>query len=170
MPDKQQTLVVIKPDGLAKSLTGNIITRLSEAKLRIIAAKVLIVPREMAEKHYEHLKGQKFFNSVIEYMCGELHGDKHSRVLAMVYQGIDSIAKVRALAGATNPELADPTSIRGQYGRITTTGIFENVLHCSDSPESAEKEIKLWFEPKEILENLYPVEKITVQIEKTVWK
>ena len=138
----QQTLVIIKPDGLKKSLTGNILTRLSETKLRIVGAKVVQVSRELAEKHYQHLKDKPFFGDVIKYLCGELHGDEYRRVIALVYEGEDAIGKVRKLAGATNPEDAESTSIRGQYGRLTSAGLFENVLHCSANEEDAVREIK----------------------------
>ncbi len=169
-PKLNQTLVIIKPDGLFKSLTGNILTRLSEAKLRIIAAKAVKVSRELAEKHYAHLKGQPFYEDVIKYICGEIYGKDYERVLALVYEGEDAIAKVRKIAGATNPEEAEPTSIRGQYGRITTKGVFENVIHCSASEEEAEKEIKLWFEPDEIIENIFPTQEIEIMTKKIVWK
>lgn len=165
----EQTLVIIKPDGLKKSLTGNILTRLSETKLRIIAAKVVQVSRELAEKHYHHLRDKPFFNDVISYLCGELHGEAYRRVIAFVYQGEEAIAKVRQLAGKTNPEEADATSIRGQYGRLTTKGLFENVLHCSATLAEAEQEIKLWFEPDEIVEEIYPTKKVFLQTEKIIW-
>ena len=147
----EQTLVIIKPDGIKKSLTGNILTRLSEARLSIVAAKMMRVSDELARKHYEHLKDKPFFEDVIKYIRGELHGKGYKRVMALVYRGKDAIAKVRALAGTTNTEEADPTSIRGQFGRLTTAGLFENVLHCSATIEEAEKEIKLWFKPEEIV-------------------
>jgi nucleoside-diphosphate kinase len=166
----QQTLVIIKPDGLKKSLTGNILTRLSETKLRIVAAKVTNVSKELAEEHYSHLKAKPFFKEVIDYLRGELHGESYRRVLALIYQGEGAIAKVRQLAGATNPEEADPTTIRGQYGRITSSGIFENVVHCSANPEDAEREIKLWFEPDEIRDQLYPTDEKEVKVKKHVWK
>jgi len=165
-----KTLVIIKPDGLKKSLTGNILTRLSETKLRIIGAKVVHVSKALAEEHYSHLKTKLFFNDVVKYLMGELHGEEYSRVLALVYKGDDAIGKVRKLAGSTNPEEADATSIRGQYGRLTTKGLFENVLHCSDSEETAEKEIKLWFEPDEIVEEVYPSKEVELKINKRVWK
>ncbi len=166
----QQTLVIIKPDGLKKSLTGNILTRLSETKLRIIGAKVVQVSRELAGKHYAHLKDKPFFDEVIKYICGELHGEPYRRVLALVYRGEDAIEKVRKLAGETNPEQAEATSIRGQYGRLTTTGLFENVLHCSADEEEAEREIKLWFEPREIVEEIYPTIEVEAKGRKLVWK
>ena len=150
----QPTLVVIKPDGLVRSLTGNILTRLSETKLEIVAAKMLRASRELAAEHYKHLRGKPFFDELIPYMMGELH--ERRKVMAMVYWGEDAIAKVRQVAGGTNPEQADPTSIRGSYGRIRTTGLFENVIHASESQPEAEREIKLWFQPDEIIMDLYP--------------
>lgn len=170
MKEFQQTLVVIKPDGLKKSLTGNILTRLSETKLRIVGAKVVQVSRELAEKHYAHLKDKPFFEEVVRYLRGELHGEPYRRVLALVYRGEDAIEKVRQLSGTTNPEQAEPTSIRGQYGRITSAGLFENVLHCSANEEEAEHEIKLWFEPDEIVDEIYPTEEIEKEAKKRIWK
>ncbi|OGX13353.1 MAG: nucleoside-diphosphate kinase [Omnitrophica bacterium RIFOXYB12_FULL_50_7] len=165
----QQTLVIIKPDGLKKSLTGNILTRLSEAKLRIVGAKVVRVSRELAERHYAHLKERPFFEEVLKYICGELYGEQYHRVLALIYEGDDAIDKVRKLAGSTNPEIAEPTSIRGQYGRLTSAGLFENVLHCSSNEEEAEREIKLWFEPDEIVDAIYAVTQAEIKSKKTVW-
>ncbi len=168
---EQHTLVLIKPDGLKRSLTGNILTRLSETKLAIVGAKVVAVSEELAEKHYAHLKDKPFFKEVIRYIKGELHGKQYQRVMALVYSGSNAIQKVRKIAGSTNPEKAKPTTIRGAYGRITTRGTYENVVHCSGNPEEAEKEIKLWFEPKEIVYKLYPTKEITVRNSKRlVWK
>ncbi|MFH1406423.1 MAG: nucleoside-diphosphate kinase [Candidatus Omnitrophota bacterium] len=156
----EQTLVLIKPDGLKKSLTGNILTRLSETKLEIVAAKMVRVSRELAIKHYEHLKDKPFFEELIRYIQGELHDRR--KVLAMVYWGEDAIAKVKELSGATNPEEADPTSIRGSFGRITTKGIYENAIHASSNPSEAEREIKLWFLPEEVIVDLYPTKEETL--------
>lgn len=164
----EQTLVIIKPDGLVKSLTGNILTRLSEAKLIIVGAKAVRVSRELAEKHYEHLKDKPFFEELIQYIMGELH--KTYRVVALVYEGEDAIQKVRDIVGDTNPENANPVTIRGAYGRITTSGVFENLVHASSSLEDAEKEIKLWFEPYELVDVIYPVKTITLEkVTKKVW-
>lgn len=164
----EQTLVIIKPDGLKKSLTGNILTRLSETKLEIIAAKIVRVSRELAEEHYSHLKEEPFFEELIRYIQGELHQRK--KVMAMVYWGEEAIRKVREVAGATNPEEANPTSIRGQYGRITTKGLYENVLHASANPEDAEREIKLWFRPDEIIFDLYPTKLVKIgNLKMRVW-
>lgn len=165
---KQQTLVLIKPDGLVKSLTGNILTRLSETKLEIIAAKIVRVSEELAEEHYKHLRDKPFFKELIRYIMGELHDRK--KVLAMVYWGEDAITKVREIAGATNPEEANPISIRGQYGRITTKGVYENVIHASTNEQEAEREIKLWFSPDEIITELYLTRIISEEkVKKRVW-
>ncbi len=158
---EERTLVLIKPDGLLKSLTGNIITALSETKLKIVAAKVVKVRRELAEKHYQNLKnslikkfgekqGTEIFESTLEYIQGKYHTD---RVFALVYKGKDAIRKVREIAGETDPENASPISIRGKYGRIhSQTQVLENVVHCSDGKKTAEKEIALWFRPEEVVE------------------
>lgn len=166
--ENQATLVIVKPDGLKKSLTGNILTRLSETKLKIIGAKVTRVTRELAAKHYAHLDTEPFYEELIRYITGEMHGD--NRVMALVYWGEDAIDKIRDLAGATNPEKAVSTTIRGQYGRILTSGVFENVIHASSEPTEAEREIKLWFEPHDIVLDLYPVRKeLTPEKEILVW-
>lgn len=165
----QQALILIKPDGLKKSLTGNILTKLSEGRLIIIGAKMVCVSRGLAEKHYYHLKDKPFFEELIKYIQGKYHHCE--RVMALVYQGAGAIKKVRSIAGATNPEEADPTSIRGAYGRITTKGVYENVIHTSSSPSEAEREIKLWFNPDEIVIPLYPAVKIKkVKVEVLEWK
>lgn len=165
---EKQTLVLIKPDGLKKSLTGNILTRLSETKLEIIAAKIVAVSDELAREHYKALKDKPFFADLIKYIQGELH--QRRKVMAMVYYGEGAIEKVRKLAGATNPEEADPTSIRGSYGRITTGGVYENVVHTSANAEDAEREIKLWFEPSEIIFDLYPSKLVKLEkVEKRIW-
>ena len=165
----QQLLILIKPDGLKKSLTGNILTKLSEAKLVIIGAKVVQVSRELAKEHYKQLSDKPFFDELIDYIQGKMHGEPYNRVFAFVYQGEDAIARLRRIAGATNPEEADPISIRGAYGRITTKGVYENVIHCSSDPAEAEREIKLWFAPAELVAPVYPTKKVTENIEKEVW-
>jgi len=160
----QATLILIKPDGLKKSLTGNILTRLSETKLEIVAAKMARVPRELAQEHYRHLKDKPFFEDLLKYLQGDFHSRK--KVMALVYWGEDAIKKCRELAGATNPEEAEATSIRGSYGRITTSGVYENVIHVSSSPDEAEREIKLWFQPEEIIVHLYPIKEVEVKATK----
>jgi nucleoside-diphosphate kinase len=161
-PETQNTLVLIKPDGLKKSLTGNILTKLAETRLIIVAARVTSVTKELAEQHYIHLKEKPFFPELLNYIQGKMYGEEYQRVLAMVYRGENAIQKVRDIAGATNPEEADSTSIRGAYGRITTKGVFENVIHASSSSSDSEREIKLWFKPFEIVGHIYPTKKTTV--------
>ncbi|MDR0800358.1 MAG: nucleoside-diphosphate kinase [Endomicrobium sp.] len=166
----EQLLILIKPDGIKKSLTGNILTKLSEARMVIVGAKAVRVSRDLAEAHYYHLKDKPFFGELVDYIQGKIYGKPWDRVLAFAYQGEDSISKMREIAGATNPEEADPVSIRGAYGRITTKGMYENVVHCSSDPLEAEREIKLWFKPEEIVEEIYPVKKIVIEKEeKVVW-
>src|ERR1041385_7115087 len=97
----QHTLILIKPDGLKKSLTGNILTKLAETKLMIIGAKVVRVSKELAEAHYFHLKDKPFFPGLVEYIQGGIYGEDYRRVLAMVYRGPDAIKKVRDIGGAT---------------------------------------------------------------------
>jgi nucleoside-diphosphate kinase len=175
----QQCLVLIKPDGLVKSLTGDILTILSSTKLKIIGSKIVPMKRELAEAHYSELKqrlltkfgeekGKSVFENVIKYIIGEFHT---GRVMALVYSGEDAIEKIREVAGSTNPEEAEPTTIRGKYGRIhSKTNVFENVVHASDSEESAKKEIQLWFSPEELAEETYPTEKRKIEVEKEFWK
>lgn len=162
----EQTLVLIKPDGLKKSLTGNILTRLSETKLDIVASKIVQVSRELAEKHYEALKNKPFFPDLIKYIMGEYHKKK---VMALVYWGEGAIGKVRAICGSTNPEEADSVSIRGAYGRITTKGVYENAIHASEDTKSAEREIKLWFTPDEIIVDIYPTVTIEANVKRKEW-
>ncbi len=159
--NNEKTLVLVKPDGLLKSLTGNIISTLSETKLKIVGAKIVKVSEELAKQHYSDLqknlikkhgeeKGEKIFESTLDYIRGKFHTD---RVLALIYEGDNAVKKIRELAGDTNPEKAHPVSIRGKYGRIhSETKVFENVIHCSDNVKNAEKEISLWFKPEEIAE------------------
>jgi len=161
------TLVLIKPDGLKRSLTGNILTRFSETKLEIVGAKMVRVTRELASVHYQHLKDKPFFEDVLRYLMGEFHDRR--KVMALVYWGEDAIKKCRTLVGATNPEEADSVSIRGSFGRITTRGVFENVVHVSAVPEDAEREIKLWFDPNEIIVDLWKTQPVIEKKEVKAW-
>ena len=162
----QQTLVLIKPDGLKKSLTGNVVTRLSETKLDIVAAKIVKVSRELAEQHYIMLKDKPFFDELLKYLMGEYHKKK---VMALVYWGEDAIKKVRQACGSTNPEEADPVSIRGAYGRITTKGVYENIIHASANEPEAEREIKLWYQPDDIIIDMYPSKIVEDKCEHRIW-
>jgi len=163
----EQSLILIKPDGLVKSLTGDIISKMSEIDLKIVGAKIVQVTRELAEEHYAALREEKFFDELIKYIMGEFHT---KRVLAMVYHGENAIKNVRKIVGETNPEKAEPISIRGKYGRITTSGVFENVVHASENVKEAEREIKLWFRPDELVYTIYPTEMKNVKLNKLFWK
>jgi nucleoside-diphosphate kinase len=166
----EQLLILIKPDGVKKSLTGNILTKLSEARMVIIGTKAVKVSKKLAEAHYHQLKDKPFFGELVDYIQGKMYGEPWDRVIAFVYQGEDAIARMRKIAGATNPEEADPISIRGAYGRITTKGVYENVVHCSSDLLEAEREIKLWFQPDEIVNSVYPTKKVVAgKGEKIVW-
>ena len=150
---EQATLVLIKPDAITRKLVGAVLSRLETVPLELVGAKAVSVSRELAEEHYRPLREKPFFGELIHYICGELHGVNH--VLALVYAGPEAIRLVRQLAGATNPEAADPTSLRGALGRLTSAGLMENVLHASSDEREAEREIKLWFRPEDLLRPLY---------------
>jgi nucleoside-diphosphate kinase len=168
--ETEQLLILIKPDGIKKSLTGNILTKLSESRMVIIGAKAVKVSGDLAEAHYCHLKDKPFFSELLDYIQGKIYGEPWDRVLAFVYQGEDAVLRMRKIVGATNPEEADQVSIRGSYGRITTKGVYENVIHCSSDISEAAREIKLWFKPEEIVKEIYPVKKIIVEKEeKIIW-
>ena len=163
-----QTLILIKPDGLVKSLTGSILTSLSETKLKIVGAKIVKVSRELAETHYSHLREKSFFEELVNYIMGKYHTE---RVFALVYEGEDAINKIRKIAGATNPEEADPISIRGKFGRIhSQTGVFENVIHTSSNEQEAEREIKLWFKPHELSSIIYPTKEKEIKRSELHWE
>ncbi|MBI2129373.1 nucleoside-diphosphate kinase [Candidatus Woesearchaeota archaeon] len=160
----EQTFVFIKPDGLKRNLTGNIITKISnETNLDFVGAKIVRVSRELAAVHYAHLKDNKeIYEGTIKFVMGLFHdegkkdreaGWEHYRrkVLAIVYYGDDAVEKLRGLCGKTNPLEADPTSIRGAYGRIAKDGIYENVIHASKNITEAKREIKMWFKPQELI-------------------
>lgn len=163
----EQTLILIKPDALVKSLTGNILTELSEINLIIVGAKIVRVSRELAEEHYRHLKEKSFFEELVKYIMGHYHT---RRILALVYEGEDAIKKMRKIVGSTNPEEATPTTIRGKYGRITSKGVFENAIHASENKKEAEREIKLWFKPEELAHTIYPTKKQETKKQELVWE
>ena len=147
----EQTLILIKPDGAARRLTGLTIDRLDATGLEMVAAKMISVSDKLAREHYKSLSDKPFFEGLIKYIRGGFHNIADSRVLALVYRGENAIKAVRAVAGATNPEQAAPGTIRGSFGRITTAQQFENVIHASSDPTDAAREVALWFKPEEIL-------------------
>ena len=111
--------------------------------------KLVQVSLKLAQAHYGHLREQRFFKEIVSYLMGDLHGG--NPVVAMVYTGTDAVTKCRRIAGATNPEEADPRSVRGKFGRVTTKGVFENLVHVSSDIKEARREISLWFKKSELL-------------------
>lgn len=147
---EEKTLVLIKPDAMVKQLAGNIISDLYQTNLKIVGLKIVDVKKELAEKHYEEQKEKPFYNELIEHITGGLHDNEP--VIAVIYRGENAIKKIRELAGSTNPDEAMPNSIRGKYGKIhSNTNCHETVIHSSDSPTNAEREIKLWFSDDELI-------------------
>lgn len=148
---EERTLVLIKPDAMNRGLAGEVISDLNRLRLRMIGLKLVDVKRELAEQHYSEHREKPFYDELIRHIMGELHN--HEKVIAIVYQGENAVAKVRELAGETHPEEACPFSLRGKYGRIRSgTCYMENIVHASDSPESAQREINLWFDDQELVE------------------
>ena len=145
---KEQTLILIKPDGMKRSLMGEVMMAFEAARLKLVAAKVVKVSEELAKRHYAMHEGKPFYEGLITFIQGKKHGE--NRILALVYEGDDAVKRVRALVGATDPEKADPWTIRGKYGRRTTEGEIENVVHASGTPAEAKDEISLWFKKSEI--------------------
>ena len=137
--EKQRTLVIIKPDGVQRGFIGEIIGRFEKKGLKIVAMKLISVPKELAEKHYGIHKGKPFFNPTVKYITS-------SPVVAMVLEGNNAIDLVRTMMGKTNPQDAAMGTIRGDFGQF----IGRNIVHGSDGPDTAEFEISLWFKPEEI--------------------
>ena len=157
----QATLIIIKPDALRRGLMGIALSRLEVLQLEIIGAKVMPVSQELAEEHYKHLREKPFFRETVDHLRGKLHGVSY--VIAFVLWGPDAVERVRQVTGATNPEKADPMSIRGALGRNTASGLMENVIHASSDESEAEREIKLWFKPHEIVSSIYPSKKVALK-------
>jgi len=135
----ERTLVLVKPDGVQRGLTGEIIKRLENRGLKIVAAKFVHVDRGFAEEHYAVHKGKPFFEGLIEYIT-------NSPLMAMVWEGPEAVAAVRQTMGATKPTLAAPGTIRHDFA----LEMGRNLTHASDSVENAATEINLWFRPEEI--------------------
>ncbi len=144
----ESTLVIVKPDALARGLMGAALSRLEPLKLEIVGVKVTAVSQELAETHYVHIRNKPFFQETVEHLRGLRHNVPY--VLAFVLRGRDAIARVREVTGATNPEQAEPQTIRGALGRNLSTGLMENVIHASSDAKEAEREIRLWFQPDEL--------------------
>ena len=134
----QQTLVLIKPDGVRRNLIGEIIVRIEAKGYVVVAMKKFTPTRELLAEHYAEHEGKAFYEPLVEFM---MSGD----VVALCVEGNRVIEGFRALAGATDPTVAAPGTIRGDLGRDWATKVQQNLVHGSDSEESASREIALWF-------------------------
>lgn len=131
----ERTLVLVKPDGVSRGLVGEVISRIERKGLRLVALRLRSVDRALAEQHYAEHDGKPFFESLLEFITS-------GKVIAAVVEGERAIAAFRQLAGGTDPVAkAVPGSLRGDFALQTQS----NLVHGSDSPASAEREIKLWF-------------------------
>jgi nucleoside-diphosphate kinase len=136
----ERTLVLIKPDAVGRGLAGEILGRLERRGLTIRAAKLVLVDRELAEKHYEEHTEKPFFGELVEFITS-------APTIALVVEGESAISVVRTTMGATNPADAAPGTIRGDLA----LAMPDNLVHGSDSPESAQREIGLWFADHELV-------------------
>ena len=146
---KQRTFTMLKPDAVKRRLTGEILTRFEKRGLKVIAAKTLMISEDLAKTHYGEHSDKPVFNDLISYITS-------GPVFAMVLEGDDVISLVRKMVGATNPKEADIGTIRGDYG--IDTG--RNIVHASDSEESAQREINLFFDETEFCDYELPDEDI----------
>ncbi len=139
MKQKERTFIMVKPDGVQRGLIGEVISRLERKGLKLIAMKMMQISPELAAKHYGEHQGKPFYKSLVAFITS-------APVVAMVWEGDDVVAQARNLIGATDPRKAAPGSIRGDLAVFTGN----NVVHGSDSPESAQREIELFFKEEEI--------------------
>jgi nucleoside-diphosphate kinase len=136
----EHTFIMVKPDGVERRLVGEIVRRFEQKGLRLVGMKLLLPGRELAENHYAVHRERPFFQDLVNFITS-------GPVVAMVWEGPNAVRLSRALIGATNPLDAAPGTIRGDFATEITT----NLVHGSDSVETAEKEIALWFRPDELL-------------------
>ncbi|MCF6095342.1 nucleoside-diphosphate kinase [Microaerobacter geothermalis] len=135
----EKTFIMVKPDGVQRNLIGEIISRFEKKGFQLVGGKLMQVSRELAEKHYAEHKEKPFFGELVDFITS-------GPVFAMVWQGNNVISVARQMMGKTNPADAAPGTIRGDYG----VSVGMNIIHGSDGPESAEREIALWFNETEI--------------------
>ena len=151
-----RTFVICKPDAVERGLVGEIIGRFERKGLRIVALELRTLDNATLARHYAEHAGKPFYDDLVQFMS-------RGPAVVLVLEGpADTYKVVRGMMGATNPRDAAPGTIRGSYGRITTKGVYENVIHASSDGRDAEREIKLWFQPDDIvIDNLYPTKEIT---------
>ena len=134
----ERSLVLVKPDGVKRALTGTIIERIERKGIRVVAMDLRTLPRELVEEHYAEHQGKPFFEPLVSFMLS-------GPVVAMVIEGHRCIEAFRTVSGATDPVKAAPGTIRGDLATDVGTTVVQNLVHGSDSPASAEREIKLFF-------------------------
>jgi len=137
----ERTLFLVKPDAMQRGLSGEIIKRLESRGLKIVGLKLMQVTPAIAEKHYGEHKGKPFYKGLVDFITS-------SPIIAAVLEGTNAVEVVRATNGLTNPLKADPGTIRADFGLETG----RNLVHASDSPASAAREIKIFFKPSELVE------------------
>ena len=137
----EKTLVLVKPDGVARGLVGEVIARIEAKGYSIAALRMLQADRALLEKHYAEHQGKPFFEPLVEFMVS-------GPIVALVAEGNRVIEGFRSLAGVTDPTVAAPGTIRGDLARDQGTKVVQNIVHGSDSPESAAREIAIFFEGK----------------------
>ena len=134
----EQTLILVKPDGVKRGLVGEVIARVERKGYKITNLRMLTADRNILAKHYAEHEGKPFYEPLLEFMAS-------GPIVAMVAEGERVIEGFRKLAGATDPTVADPGTIRGDLARDQGTKVVQNIVHGSDSPESASREIKIFF-------------------------
>lgn len=138
MTNTSRSLVLVKPDGVARSLTGEILRRIEAKGYRIVSLDMRTADDALLEQHYAEHVGKPFYAPLVEFMGS-------GPLVALVVEGVRVIDGIRSLIGATDPTLAAPGSIRGDLARDAGLAVQQNLVHASDSPESADREIALWF-------------------------
>ena len=138
---QEKTLVLVKPDGVRRGLVGEVIARIESKGYTISALRMLQADRSLLERHYAEHQGKPFFEPLVEFMMS-------GPIVAMVAEGNRVIEGFRSLAGVTDPTVAAPGTIRGDLARDQGTKVVQNIVHGSDSPESAAREIAIFFEGK----------------------
>jgi nucleoside-diphosphate kinase len=150
----EKTLVLLKPDAVERALAGKIITRIEDAGFKIVGMKMVAADAEMTKKHYSDVAerhGERIFQQNVDFITS-------GPVVAIVVEGVKAIENIRKLAGTTEPKASPPGTIRGDYSHMSygyadeNNFVAKNVIHASSDTSDAEREIKLWFKPEEIIE------------------
>ena len=138
----ERTFIAVKPDGVRRGIVGEVIKRFEQKTYKLVAMKLMQVTPELASKHYAEHVGKPFYEGLIKYITS-------APIVAMVWEGVDVVEGARHIMGATKPNTADVGSIRADFGQVMNM----NIVHGSDSPASAEREISLFFNENEFCDN-----------------